>query len=255
MVNALLVTLHDPIRLAEQVATLDLTSGGRFTFVAGLGYRPEEFEMAGVDQRRRGAIVEEYLEVLRAAWTGEPFQWQGRTIVVTPTPTSPPDQLVWAGGSVRASAARAARLRLPFFSMSTDPTLGDIYREECEKVGYHEGFFMFPNGPSFVHVAEDPEQAWDAIGDYAVYDATSYRSWQHGARHDNAGRGGRCPPSTISGRPGCGKSSRRTNASRSPAETARWCSIPSWEGSPRRSGGRACSSTSTRCSPRSEASA
>ena len=185
-INALLVTLHDPIRLAEQVATLDLTSGGRFTFVAGLGYRPEEFEMAGVDQRRRGAIVEEYLHVLRLAWTGEPFQWQGRTIVVTPTPTSPPDRLVWAGGSVRVSAARAARLRLPFFSMSADPMLGDIYREECEKVGYHEGFFMFPNGPSFVHVAEDPEKAWDAIGDYAVYDAISYRSWQHGAQHDNA---------------------------------------------------------------------
>jgi hypothetical protein len=35
-------------------------------------------------------------------------------------------------------------------------------------------------------VAEDPEKAWDAIGDYAVYDATSYRSWQHGAQHDNA---------------------------------------------------------------------
>jgi hypothetical protein len=70
--------------------------------------------------------------------------------------------------------------------MSTDPTLGDIYREECEKVGYHEGFFMFPNGPSFVHVAEDPEKAWNAIGDYAVYDASSYRAWQRGARHDNA---------------------------------------------------------------------
>src|SRR3954464_10305410 len=57
MVNALLLPLHDPVRLAEQVATLDLASGGRFTFVAGLGYRPEEFAMAGVDLRRRGAIV------------------------------------------------------------------------------------------------------------------------------------------------------------------------------------------------------
>jgi alkanesulfonate monooxygenase SsuD/methylene tetrahydromethanopterin reductase-like flavin-dependent oxidoreductase (luciferase family) len=184
MVNALLVPLHDPIRLAEQVATLDLASGGRFTLVAGLGYRPEEFEMAGVEIRRRGAITEEYLRVLRQAWSGEPFEWQGRRIVVTPMPSSPPEQLMWAGGSVRASAERAARLRLPFFTMSMNPELADIYREECEKVGYTDGFFLFPNGPSFTHVAEDPEKAWDAIGRYALYDATSYSSWQHGA-HDN----------------------------------------------------------------------
>jgi hypothetical protein len=69
--------------------------------------------------------------------------------------------------------------------MSTDPALGEIYREECENAGYHDGFFMFPNGPSFVHVTDDPERVWDAIGRYAVYDATSYRSWQHGG-HDNA---------------------------------------------------------------------
>ena len=48
-VNALLVPLHDPVRLAEQVATIDLMSGGRFRFVAGLGYKVEEFEMAGVE--------------------------------------------------------------------------------------------------------------------------------------------------------------------------------------------------------------
>ncbi|HZP29011.1 MAG TPA: LLM class flavin-dependent oxidoreductase, partial [Acidimicrobiia bacterium] len=184
MVNALLVPLHDPIRLAEQVATLDVTSGGRFTFVAGLGYRHEEFAMAGVDRTRRGAIVEEYLTLLRTAWTGEPFEWRGRTIVVTPKPVSPVEQLMWAGGSVRRSAERAARLRLPFFTMSVDPALGDAYRAECEKVGYADGVFMYPTGPSFVHVAEDPERAWDALADYALYDAASYNSWQTGD-HDN----------------------------------------------------------------------
>jgi len=183
MVNALLVPLHDPVRLAEQVATLDLTSGGRFTFVAGLGYRHEEFAMAGVDRRRRGAIVEEYLEVIRTAWTGQPFTWRGRTIVVTPTPTTPTELLMWAGGSVRRSAERAARMRLPFFTMSVDPAIGDAYRAECEKVGY-QGLFLYPTGPSFVHVAEDPERAWAALAPYALYDATSYSSWQTGD-HDN----------------------------------------------------------------------
>lgn len=183
-VNALLVPVNDPIRLAEQVATLDLASGGRFTFVAGLGYKVEEFEMAGVDRRRRGAITEEYMGVLRQAWSGEPFEWQGRTVVVTPTPASPVEMLMWAGGSVRASAERAARLRLPLFTMSTDPALGEIYREECEKVGY-SGFFMFPSTPSFTFVAEDPEKAWSEIAPYALYDVTTYNQWQSGS-HDNA---------------------------------------------------------------------
>ena len=184
MVNALLVPLHDPVRLAEAIATLDVTSGGRFTFVAGLGYRPEEFEMAGVDRSRRGAVVDEYVEVLLRAWSGEPFEWRGRTIVVTPTPASPAAQLMWLGGSVRRSAERAARFHLPFFTMSTDPALGDMYREECEKAGYTTGSFMAPHGPLFVHVADDPERAWSAIAPYAVYDVVSYNSWQTGD-HDN----------------------------------------------------------------------
>ncbi len=184
-VNALIVPVNDPIRLAEQVATLDLASGGRFTFVAGLGYKTEEFEMAGVDRRRRGALVEEYLGVLRQAWTGQPFEWRGRTVVVSPMPVSSAEMLMWAGGSVRVSAERAARLRLPFFTMSTNPELGEIYRQECEKVGYASGFFLFPRGPAFTYVTEDPERAWATLAPYAIYDATTYNAWQSGP-HDNA---------------------------------------------------------------------
>jgi alkanesulfonate monooxygenase SsuD/methylene tetrahydromethanopterin reductase-like flavin-dependent oxidoreductase (luciferase family) len=169
MVNALLVPLHDPVRLAEEIATLDVTSGGRITCVAGLAYRREEFEMAGVDRRRRGALVEEYVEVMLKAWTGQPFEWRGRTVVVTPTPVSPAQQLLFLGGSVKVSAERAARLRLPFFTMANDTSLGDHYYEECRKVGYAEGVFLYPNTPSFVMVSEDPERTWDAIAPYALW--------------------------------------------------------------------------------------
>ncbi len=182
-VNALLITLHDPIRLAEQIATLDLVSGGRFGIVAGLGYRHEEFAMAGVDRKQRGALTEEYLQVLRQAFTGEEFEWRGRRITVTPKPKSPMEALVWAGGSVAASAKRAARLRLPLFTMSTNPAIGDAYRVACAEVGY-EGLFMAPSGPSFVHVSEDPERTWAEIGRYALYDARSYATWQT-HDHDN----------------------------------------------------------------------
>lgn len=178
MIAAVLVPLHDPVRLAEQAVICDLISGGRVSFVAGIGYRDEEFAMAGVDRRQRARLLEEYLEVMRAAWTGEPFEWRGRTIHVTPKPFSTPHPPVLIGGAVEASARRAARLRLPFMPSVNDPALQDAYNDECAKAGYAEGFCILPNAAGFVHVTDDPDKAWDALGRYLWYDADTYRSWQ-----------------------------------------------------------------------------
>ena len=82
-VAALLVTLYDPIRLAEDIAVLDLASGGRFSFVAGLGYRPVEYHATGKPFEERGRLMDECLETLLAAWKGEPFEYRGQTIRVT----------------------------------------------------------------------------------------------------------------------------------------------------------------------------
>ena len=177
-ISALLVPLHDPVRLAEQLAVLDHVSGGRVSFVAGLGYRYEEFEMAGIDRSKRAPILEEYVDVMRQAWTGEPFEWQGRTIVVTPRPLTQPHPLMMIGGSTEKAARRAARMNLGFSAAHGDPALGDIYNEECAKVGFTGGFSFLPTGPGFVHVTEDPEKAWSQIGPYALYDAQTYASWQ-----------------------------------------------------------------------------
>lgn len=175
-VAAVLVPLHDPIRFAEQAATVSLASGGRFSFVAGLGYRPEEFEMAGVDRKQRGKLLEEYVEVMRKAWTGEPFEWRGRTIRVTPKPASPP--MIMIGGSTEKAARRAARLHAGFFPAIGDPKLAEAYEAECARVGFQGGFVSLPGGPGFVHVAEDPDAAWKTIAPHALYDAGTYASWQ-----------------------------------------------------------------------------
>jgi len=175
-IAAILVPLHDPIRLAEQLATADLATGGRVGLVAGLGYRHEEFEMAGVDRSQRGKLLEEYVGVLRQAWTGEPFQWRGRTIRVTPKPANPP--MILVGGSTPIAARRAARLRSGFFPAVGDPKLVEIYDAECRKVGFDGGFAMLPGGPGFVHVTEDPERDWKRIAPHALYDARTYADWQ-----------------------------------------------------------------------------
>ena len=176
-ITALLLPLHDPVRLAESIATLDLASGGRFRIVAGLGYRREEFAMAGVDRAARGRLADEHLDVLLRAFTGESFEWRGRAVRVTPTPASPAASLVAVGGASPQSIERAARLRLPFSTMSTDPSVRTAYHAACVALGY-EGVFHAPSGPSFVHVAEDPERAWAEIAPYARYDAVSFARWQ-----------------------------------------------------------------------------
>ena len=175
-IAAVLVPLHDPVRLAEQFAAASLVSGGRIGFVAGLGYRHEEFEMAGVDRKRRGSLLEEYVEVMRQAWTGEPFEWRGRTVRVTPAPASPP--MVLIGGSTEKAAKRAAKLRAGFFPAIGDQRLADIYNEECQRLGFRGGFVSMPNGPGFVHVSEDPERDWQRIAPHVLYDAQTYAAWQ-----------------------------------------------------------------------------
>ena len=175
-IAAVLLPLHDPVRLAEQLAVLDLASGSRIGFVAGLGYREEEFEMAGVDRKQRGKLLEEYIGVMRQAWSGEPFEWRGRRVRVMPRPKSPP--MILVGGSTELAARRAARLRAGFQPAIRDEKLAEIYQEECRAVGFEHGFVALPGGPGFVHVSSDPERDWKRIGPHALYDAQTYASWQ-----------------------------------------------------------------------------
>jgi alkanesulfonate monooxygenase SsuD/methylene tetrahydromethanopterin reductase-like flavin-dependent oxidoreductase (luciferase family) len=146
------------------------------SFVAGLGYRAEEFEMAGVERKKRGRLLEEYVQVMRQAWTGEPFEWRGRTVRVTPKPAVAP--VVMVGGSTEKAARRAARLHCGFFPAIGDPKLKEMYEEECRNVGFTGGFVSLPGGPGFVHVSEDPERDWARIGEHALYDARTYAAWQ-----------------------------------------------------------------------------
>jgi alkanesulfonate monooxygenase SsuD/methylene tetrahydromethanopterin reductase-like flavin-dependent oxidoreductase (luciferase family) len=174
-IAAVLVPLHDPVRLAEQLAVVQLASGGRLSLVAGLGYRPEEFAMAGVDRKQRGRLLDEYVDVMRKAWTGQEFEWRGRAIRVTPAPASPPAILI--GGSTEKAARRAARLRAGFFPAIADEALRQVYEEECQREGF-TGFVVMPGGPGFVHVTDDPERDWARIAPHALHDARTYAAWQ-----------------------------------------------------------------------------
>ena len=111
-VSALLVPLHDPLRLAEDIAVLDLVSNGRFVATAGLGYRETEYRMLGADWERRGHILEEKLALMFTAWTGKPFEYRNTSVQLNPVPQTNPRHLITMGGNSRAAARRADRCAL-----------------------------------------------------------------------------------------------------------------------------------------------
>ncbi|WP_261719536.1 LLM class flavin-dependent oxidoreductase [Streptomyces sp. FZ201] len=179
-VSAVIGPLHDPLRLAEEVAVLDLISGGRLVTVAGIGYRPEEYALFDVDWKRRGRLQDELLETLLRAWTGEPFEYRGRTVRITPRPFTEPHPLLLVGGSSKAAARRAARLGLPFFPSAHLPQLEAYYKERLTEYGT-EGWTMMPAAETpLLHVAEDPDRAWAEYGGHFLHEARTYASWQSG---------------------------------------------------------------------------
>ncbi|MEU4348460.1 LLM class flavin-dependent oxidoreductase [Streptomyces sp. NPDC023838] len=177
-VSAIIGPLYDPLRLAEDIAVLDLLSGGRLVTVAGIGYRPEEYEQAGVEWGRRGKLQDLLLETLLKAWTGEPFTHEGRTVRVTPRPFTQPHPMLLVGGSSKAAARRAARLGLPFFPSAHLPELEAYYREQLAAHGT-EGWTMMPAEKTpLLHLSEDPDRAWALYGEHFLHEARMYASWQ-----------------------------------------------------------------------------
>jgi len=59
-----------------------------------------------------------------------------------------------------------------------DPRLAEGYNSECSRLGFDGGFVLMPEGPAFIHISEDPEGDWRRIAPHALYDASTYASWQ-----------------------------------------------------------------------------
>lgn len=107
--------LYHPVRLAEDAAVVDQLSEGRLTLGLGLGYSQQEYETFGVTGDGRGARMRDLLLFLRAAWTGEEFDWSGpcfhgQGLRVTPRPVQPSGVPLWLGGYAPAAVRRAGQL-------------------------------------------------------------------------------------------------------------------------------------------------
>ena len=177
-INALIVPLYDPIRLAEDIAVLDNLAQGRFSFVAGMGYRPEEYHAAGKDWSRRGALMDHGLSVLLKAWGEQPFDYDGKLINVTPKPHTRPHPIVFVGGMTSAAARRAARFGLPFSPPMAMPELVAVYEQELRKHGTTGVVYHPENGSTVTLLHPDPDAAWARFGDFIMNEAAEYTGWK-----------------------------------------------------------------------------
>ena len=112
--DILVAPFYHPVRLAEDVALLDLMSGGRITLGIAIGYKPDEFGLYGAEIEKRGARFEEQLAIMKGLWTEERLDFKGRYYSIEgrlePKPLTKPHPPVWIGGWGELALKRAATL-------------------------------------------------------------------------------------------------------------------------------------------------
>lgn len=175
ILSAVLLPLHDPVLIAEQIAVTDLISNGRINVVLGAGYVPSEFAMFGKSLKDRAKLMDAGIETILRALHGEEFETNGRPVYVRPLPVQAPEDIILVGGAVDASVKRAVRFGLGFAPVTSE--LIDRYIEECRNHGRAPGTYWRPSLPISIHLCEDPDQGWAAIESHAVHVITEYAKW------------------------------------------------------------------------------
>lgn len=175
-VAALIAAFHDPLRIAEDLVVLDNLSRGRLDVIVGAGYAHQEFEMFAVPMSERPKRVTELVATLRAAFTGEPFEFRGRTVHVTPSPFQPGGPTILMGGSSEPAARRAARIADGF--VPSEPHVWDYYRDEVIRLGKADPGPHAGGGTVTVALAADEEAGWEQLAPFFLHENNAYGAWQ-----------------------------------------------------------------------------
>jgi alkanesulfonate monooxygenase SsuD/methylene tetrahydromethanopterin reductase-like flavin-dependent oxidoreductase (luciferase family) len=142
--DILVLPLHHPVHVAEDVATLDAISGGRVILGLGKGVIPSDFAAFGVSLRLSVSLFEEGIEILRRCWTEERFSFVGKrfhleNLSITPKPLQKPCPPIWIGALSPQAVKRAARLGDGWIALPSIQTLPvvqslvQVYRAEAER--------------------------------------------------------------------------------------------------------------------------
>lgn len=175
-----LLPLHNPVRIAEDTATVDLISNGRFELGVGLGYRRKEFSDQGISHTERGARLQEGIEVVQRLLSGESVTMDGKFsklkgIQIVPPALQRPHPPIWLGALAEKPIERAARMGLHF--QAVGPTaLDKIYDEALRKHGRNPQEYNIAQLRA-VYVAPSREQAWETAAQPLHYMSSCYAKW------------------------------------------------------------------------------
>jgi len=111
--NIIVVPYRNPFLIAKSIASLDVLSGGRVIMGLGAGYLEGEFEALGAVFTGRGAVMDEAIEVMKLAWTGQSVVYDGKFFkaagnTALPAPLQSPHPPIWVGGNSERAMRRAA---------------------------------------------------------------------------------------------------------------------------------------------------
>jgi alkanesulfonate monooxygenase SsuD/methylene tetrahydromethanopterin reductase-like flavin-dependent oxidoreductase (luciferase family) len=182
----MLLTLHNPVYVAETIATLDVISGGNLVFGVGLGYRTVEFHAFGVRRGQRVKRFEECLSVAKRLWTEETVSHESDTCILdnvqmTLKPVQKPHPPIWFAAKHENALRRAARMgdclyHSPKARLETSKRRLAIYKEELRKLGKPHP----KENPGRVEIfcAKDRKTALELAGPYLSQKYQVYAQWE-----------------------------------------------------------------------------
>ena len=179
--GVLLLPLHDAVRVAEDCATIDILSRGRFELGVGIGYRPQEFAGLGLTLADRAGRTDEGLEIICRLWGGETVDYAGKHYQIagaklSPPPIQRPRPPLWVGGFAPAAAKRAARLADGYIGTAEMVEQAKLFREEWQRLG-RAGRGRLAGGHFWLIVSRDPPRTFAALALHVKYQIEVYNQW------------------------------------------------------------------------------
>ncbi|MBI3127411.1 MAG: LLM class flavin-dependent oxidoreductase [Candidatus Tectomicrobia bacterium] len=181
----LLINLHNPVYVAETVASLDVICRGNFVFGVGLGYREVEFDAFRVPKGQRVRRFEECLALVKKLWTGEEITWESEVckldrVRMNIRPVQKPHPPVWVAANNDKAVERAARLGDTWFinphaTTATNKRQMALFRAERARSGK-----PFPKEvPCIKEVfcGRDRRSALELAGPYLLGKYKDYATW------------------------------------------------------------------------------
>jgi len=178
----MLLPFHNPVRVAEDAATVDVISGGRFELGVGTGYKVEEFEGFAVSSKERGGRTNEGLEIIRRLLEGETVTFKGKYYEVnraklTPLPIQKPRPPIWVGGFTPPALRRAVKYADGFVGVGMVKGAIDQYVAELKKAGKPTDNLRIAGGHFWLIPSADPEKTWNEAADHVIHQVNDYSAW------------------------------------------------------------------------------